>query len=207
LKTLLFAIAILFSAEIKNYPMTLFTPKSTRLYKAIKKNNVDEVRMLLNSGANPNKRGPATNHDGFYKPGIKPLSLALKYANPVIIDLLLRAGADPNVIVSNSCLVHPPLTILGRAIKDYNDLYLSQGLKFEHFYSIELLLKAGASPNTLTQIRGNNCSLLEVAYNLNDRPLTRLLLQHHANLLRHDASSAAYRMAPPELCHGNHSSC
>lgn len=58
----------------------------TALYHAVSRKSVDLVTLLLNSGANPNIRGYST-----------PLLKAVAIWNPLLVKLLLEAGADGKV--------------------------------------------------------------------------------------------------------------
>ncbi len=61
-------------------------PETTPLHAAAKHGNIEELRRLLREGANPNVQDVELN---------TPLHCASSYG---AIDLLLRAGADPNAL-------------------------------------------------------------------------------------------------------------
>jgi ankyrin repeat protein len=163
------------------------------LCKAIEENNANEVQNLLNAGVDPNEQGSGTQLVYGYHPGFKPLPLALFHARPPIIDLLLKAGADPNARLSKGCPLHPPLTILGHAIN--KDNFHKEAKPEDIYESIELLLKAGANPNTTTRFHGINLSYvssLEFAICKLDYRLTNLLLQYGADPCEPSHAEALY---------------
>jgi uncharacterized protein len=67
---------------------------SARLLQAVKGNNLEDVKFLLDHKINPNVRDEAT--------GLTALMLAACHAQPEIVKALLDAGADPLTVDSNT---------------------------------------------------------------------------------------------------------
>ena len=88
------------------------------LYHAAENNDIAEVRRLLDEGVKPVKR---LNRD--------PLWIAVKKRNVEIVELLLEAGADPNVTNGDG------ISLLYYAVR------------FVDVEIIRLLLAAKANPN------------------------------------------------------------
>lgn len=137
----------------------------TPLILAAMGGNTKVIEMLLDAGANPN----IADHDG-----VTPLSSAALANSPpdlAPLKLLLSAKADPNGGGRNAPLLC--------AINNRNTT------------SAELLLQAGANPNSKGLIDGNLGNLgrdgydyatpLWMAVNINDAPMVQLLLKYNAD--------------------------
>lgn len=97
----------------------------TLLIKAIERNELTKVKILLNAGANPN-----TNYETGYEAFETVLILAITLQNYNIIKLLLQYGADPN---ERNFDAEGP-----------NDTPLIIAIWFQQLETIKLLLDAGA---------------------------------------------------------------
>jgi ankyrin repeat protein len=98
--------------------------RTTLLELAIEKNAVNVTRCLINAGAKLDK-GPN-----------RPLIHAAAFNRPEILELLLRAGADPNVTGSDP----------DEGVRGETALMVAVDLP-EKIRIVELLLKHGANPN------------------------------------------------------------
>jgi hypothetical protein len=89
-----FKLLILFALSLSLYPLSEWRQHAasaslrTSLMTAVKTDNTDAVRMLLQKGADPNSRTSAS--------GWSALHYAVRNGNVEIMQELLNAGADPN---------------------------------------------------------------------------------------------------------------
>ncbi len=74
------------------------------LHWVIHYGDLDIAARMLQAGADPNLRSPAT--------GVTPLSLALGGSDPALVSLLLESGADPNAQLTDG---DTPLMLAARA--------------------------------------------------------------------------------------------
>lgn len=125
---------------------------SLKLKHACFAGDLDEVRRLLDAGANPN----ATDEHG---------SGTLLTFHPAIIEYLLSRGADPNTQTNeNGASVLAGLAHVGQT------------------ECVHVLLRAGADPNRGREASGETPLHHTLVTRSQDRaPLVKLLLDHGAN--------------------------
>jgi ankyrin repeat protein len=118
----------------------------------------DTAALLLEAGADPNLRNPAT--------GVTPLSLALAGSDPDLVALLLESGADPNTKLEDG---DTPLMQAARAgMPAFVQLLVEHGAELDARHaefgysalmlaanagdleSVRFLLTRGADPNAAT---------------------------------------------------------
>jgi ankyrin repeat protein len=73
-----------------------FFPGNSKLYDAIENDDVEQARLLLESGADPNSSSQGLDPSETIRYRQKPLVFALWNNEPEIAQLLVEAGADPN---------------------------------------------------------------------------------------------------------------
>jgi len=134
--------------DAKPFPPDLFT--------AIRDGDVQNVRRLLDNGADVNSRDPEGN---------TPLIQAAFYATPECVGLLLKKGADANAANSVGA------TALIRATTNYE--------------KTRSLLDAGAKVRVRTTDYGSTPLILAARRAGNSRTV-KLLLEHGANATEHD---------------------
>lgn len=96
-------------------------PLDQKLFYAIKEQNIEKIKLLLDQGANVNAQNSRIK--------ITPLETAIKANNAEIAELLLQHGADTTQL--NWCK-HTPLL---------------QAVKKDNIKIVELLLEYGADPD------------------------------------------------------------
>ena len=160
--------------------------KISALSYAIVKKNTGIVKLLLQSGANPNLAP---------KEGGAALILASgPYHDPQIVQLLLEAGADPNVAdeageapLMYVCVTHGnPKTIKTlldakadpNARNKHDVTALMAASAKGHVAAVKLLLQAGADPNAMNEYNTNS---LMAASSTKNKEIVELLLQAGAD--------------------------
>jgi ankyrin repeat protein len=95
-----------------------------KLIRAADRNDVDAVRVILQSGADPDGKNAGDD----FAPAERPLLRAARNGNLVLVDMLLRAGAMPDWCCC-SCVTA-----------------LHQAIRHRHRRVVKRLLDAGADP-------------------------------------------------------------
>jgi ankyrin repeat protein len=130
--------------------MISITYDDTLLHMAIKKNNIEIVKLLLEKGADPNIKNRAEQ---------TPLEIAIFNYNIEIVKLLLEKGADPN--------------IKNRA----KQTSLEIAILINNIEIVKLLLEKGADPNIKNR---DGQTLLEIAQYKDYDIIVNLLLEKGA---------------------------
>ena len=120
----------------------------TALALAIKENNVNLVKMIINKGANINIISFINNYSDEYS----PLMIASKNGNKEIVNLLIKNGANVNLLNSSS---------MSALMTTTYDRHL---ITPEQIEVMKILIDAGANPNlsiienetTLDRVWGND---------------------------------------------------
>lgn len=166
------------------------------LHYAIKQNNFNVVRLLLDNGASPNAKASSCE----YMTPIKALDYAAMYANPDIIYLLVERGAVIRLteeektqgiisplgfaVISNHHRAMEALFIKGAEISyehpypyDCTPLYLA--VQYGDVESIKFLLSHGASINDPIY---ENSPLINIAAESGKSEIVEYLIKHGADL-------------------------
>jgi len=140
---------------------------STALKSAISRGRYDLVRMLLASGIDVNE--PVLDHVYSFSPGgsrFEPkhvLDAAVIKGSPAMVQTLLDAGADPNLIVPN-----------------WSMNILQHATHFKRADMVRMLLNAGTNPNTPAKGKRGRTALQAAAGN-GCFDLVELLLEARAD--------------------------
>ena len=129
---------------------------NTFLCEAIENEDEVEVERLLKFGANPDKKGYLKG----YRYKIHPLFIALKFENIVIIQLLIKYGANVNTVC--------------RYDKFSKLTPLMMAVKLQHSRLTRFFLYSGANPN----IQCNRETVFDIAIKLKRNDLFNLLKAH-----------------------------
>lgn len=165
---------------------------SVALLYAINKNQLSTVNCLISLGANPN----FNNYDG------NPLGLAVKKKNKDIVEILLKNGADVDLIsVQDSttplfkCALYgnsdiAKILINNGANIDYvnrvtNDSVLIACSKSDNLNVAEILLEKGANPNFEDM---NGYTALDWAVFNKDIKLAEILIKYNSSLYNKDGN-------------------
>lgn len=142
---------------------TLHNQGSTALIYASKKGLRELVDLMIQNGANVNKKNQKTN--------LSPLQYALTYARSSVAELLIKSGADVNVtdVQGN--------TLLSTAILSYNT------------YIAKLLIEHGADVNAPSGT--NKTPVLDTAISHLDKERVEFLLKNGADVTKGDPVSKA----------------
>lgn len=143
------------------------TPKCAgeELHDAILEGDTQHVKLLL-------KKGSVSPNEEF--DGMSPLFRAARENHPLIVDMLMRAGADPERKYTYSCdcfAQHSEklMTALMAAVLD------------GHLSTVERMLANGANPNTLTRPNNGSSALMlctsEEGPECNVMPIAEALLK------------------------------
>ena len=117
------------------------------------------VQILLNAGADPNKKAKEW-------PMATPLVIATEYGHLNVVKMLLDGGALPNIEISYG------FTCLHLAVRE------------EHNDVLKLLLEKGANPNAATAMKKGQypgCTPLHIAARKGNKDGVRCLLNSWAN--------------------------
>lgn len=104
------------------------------LEEAVRRNNLGEAKQLLESGADPNRRG------GYQRTS---LHYAARLGNEHIVVLLLSYGANPNLQ------------------DEHGFTPLHRGVQSKHLKVITALLEAGANPELKTKVGEDSLAFCE----------------------------------------------
>ena len=139
----------------------------TILLFASSRDRIEIVKLLLQSGAEPNLVNTYS--------GSTPLHLASSYGYTDIVRLLLEAGANPNITNGNG---NTPLHLASSS--GYTDI-------------VRLLLETGANPN----IRDRNGNTPLISASSRDRiEIVKMLLEHGVDpSIRNNDGESAYDLA------------
>jgi ankyrin repeat protein len=170
--------------------LRLVSNPSQRLARAVGMGKIAEVKALLVEGVDVN-----AVDDG----GIPPLAIAVSGRQPESVELLLKAGADPNVSVTNekARLHSAPLINMAATNPDTSILHMLIGAKANieakdatgltplmcaafigNPAAIEVLLQAGCAMEAKDSA---GYTALMFASNAGHTPCVKMLLAHHAN--------------------------
>jgi ankyrin repeat protein len=129
------------------------TDGTTALQWAAHWNDLDEVKLLLKSGANPKLAN---------RYGVSPLSEAAAAGNAAMIGLLLQAGADAKTLTTPD-----------------GETVLMTAARSGSLEAVRVLLAAGADVNAKESYRGQTALMWAAAEHHAD--IVKLLLQHGAD--------------------------
>ncbi|GAB5523206.1 MAG: hypothetical protein Roseis2KO_10780 [Roseivirga sp.] len=118
------------------------------LQLAAQQGNSDMVKLLLNSGADPNQMN---------RVGMAPLAFAARFGHTKCVELLLEAGGDPNTTGEQYRLT----AMMGAAVR--GDLGIAQRL-----------LRAGADLSIVDQVNQGNALIWSLFYRKQDLALWML---------------------------------
>lgn len=124
---------------------------SLDIFEAVSVGDLERTRLLV---AGDRLLAEATADDGFH-----PLHLAAYFGRSEVVRFLLDAGANPNLVASNSSLVRP----------------LHSAISARHLAIARQLLEAGADPNARQQ---GGWTALHSAAHQGNAEAVRLLLEH-----------------------------
>jgi ankyrin repeat protein len=125
------------------------------LVRMVTKDKPEAVRLLLDSGVDPNAT-PRTEHVSLgLVPGETALFTAVDGGNPDVVSMLLGAGADPNIASPKSVNIPTPLMMA---------VYYCDGPM------IDLLIAAGASRSATSQNGDTAASLGETGWTNDMQP-------------------------------------
>jgi ankyrin repeat protein len=147
------------NADITNNP----SPTSQDLYRAVNDENLDLVKHLIDTGADP--RAETISSDGSHTP---ILFVAVNDNNIKLVTLLLEKGADPNAVKVDRSGSRAPMLYTAVNSKDVA--------------MATLLLEKGADPNAVEVGRSDSRTpILSTAVNRKDIELVTLLLEKGAD--------------------------
>lgn len=136
----------------------------------------EEVRLMLTQGADPNEQDDD---------GDTALYYAASKGNTAIVQLLLGAGADPNVSPGRGGMT--PLLYAAQASLPLTGTRLARGKTVQDYMAIVLaLLRAGADP---AQMYNHNLEL----FRHTDRGMLMIQRQHVQDYFQHDDLELVYR--------------
>ena len=110
--------------------------QTLELCSAIEKSDLDEIQRLIDSGADVNAKGR----------GDMPLILWAFSTGSKVLEVLLKNGADPNIVFESSYEAPPDLIIPGCSLL-YFAVLTARGDDPKFKGCVDLLLKYGADPN------------------------------------------------------------
>jgi len=161
-----------------------------KLKEAIYDNNIDEIKRLLATGVNVNN--PIDGYGYYGYEGYTLLHFAAERNKYVVVELLLAAGANPNIAdkIGSRMPIHyaairnfPDIIKLlveaGASIevKDSNGFTpLENAIYYNSINAVQILLEAGANPNTV-----NKYGQTPLYLSLNNIDIAKLLLDAGAN--------------------------
>ncbi|MBM9501032.1 ankyrin repeat domain-containing protein [Leptospira sp. 201903071] len=169
-------------------------------FRALKKGNTFALKKLLRNGLNPN---------GLTYYGMSPVSLAVKYQNPSIVEILLEFSADPNqpdettgltplihsVLEDSSPEILSLLVLYGADLnrKDSNGMSpLHHCVNEGKLSPFRILLEKGADPN-VQDFDGVTCmNLAKSSHGMSE--FAELLLKHGADPMIKDKHGKIYLM-------------
>lgn len=124
--------------------------------------------------------------------GTTPLSMAVKFQDYEVIELLLINGANPNIYVNNSCMlyliIHRYYYTRNRLKRNRHEILKEK--KLYHYY--ELLLKYGADPNGTYGNEKNPIIKQVIGGNFDDLLLLLIKYKVDVNKLDCDGRSPIY---------------
>ncbi|XP_078499526.1 2-5A-dependent ribonuclease-like [Lissotriton helveticus] len=186
-------------SQVNTAPYPAGLSKCRLLWKAVVEGNTDEVRLLLEQGADINAK---------LKYGWTPLLQAVQLGWDKIVNLLLERGADPLVKKDNGATPFIIAGMLGSV--EYLKLFLSKGANineqddygftalmetalYGHEEATMFLLGAGADVNVVrsatdkgkSKSTGGQTALMDAAKK-GHRSIVRMLLAKGANVNHHD---------------------
>ena len=145
--------------------------RRTSLFQAAYSGNLDMVKLLVEAGADVNKRSVVEEGNAGDSQSV-PVMYGCLMKKPEIVKYLLEHGADPNAIIIRE---H---TLLAEAV--YRNS--SEGIPGLCVETAELLLSAGANPNVFIEHMGANAKfrLIDFAIRTGCTEMVRLLASHGA---------------------------
>lgn len=153
------------------------------LHAAIRQDDAETVRLLLEAGADPNRPGPD---------GLTPLDLAVAVEDPRIVALLLKAGASPNprdetALPERATSSAPAAQGMaqGGVQEAVQGPALWQAVRRGDRDTVSLLLDHGADANAPT---GTGTTMLHEAVRRRERDIVALLVDAGADVTARDAS-------------------
>ena len=161
----------------------------------IKGNNISEVNRLINTEVDLNAATRGTGLFAFSSAAHTPLTTAILWGRELIIDMLLEAGADPNIhdeydrlplmwaIKENK--FHIAKILVARTNLNLPDehgdtplMWAAANAPYPRF--IKILLEAGADPNTQNSKDGKT-ALMKAIDNVHSEMIVKILLKAEAD--------------------------
>lgn len=157
---------------------------NTQMYEALKSNNIQAIRLAISNGADVNKASKPSKED------IIPLCFACKNENRELVQILVEAGADINIVDDEQLGMTPLIMACQRGNAEIVRLLLDSGANinlscefgftpltnacvYEQIEIVRLLVERGADVN-LPSLEGENP--LSVAIESDNLQIVQILL-------------------------------